>query len=151
MLTFWRARTKDFGSHPIWLNGSRDTITASATVRAGIGGISDKDDTSVAAGHTGYIDEAFVASIDVAAGSSTITVSILKYDASAGLSVTLVNAFDLKTLVSGKVERVPFVALTDAQRVMDFGDFLYADVAAAGTVTQQPNGLSFAVKVKLLT
>lgn len=151
MLTYFRARTKDFGAL-ICFKQAAITATASATVTVGLAAISDAADTAVAPGHTAYIDEAYLASTTVPAGSSTIQLSIKKYDASAGAAVTIVNAFDAKSITASKAKRLTIVTtLTDAQRTMHFGDFLYAELVSAGTVTTNLTGGLLSVKLKLLT
>ena len=151
MLTYFRARTKDFGAF-ICFKQAAITATASATVTVGLAAISDSADTAVAPGHTAYIDEVYLASTTVPAGSSTIQLSIKKYDASAGAAVTIVNAFDAKSITASKAKRLTIVTtLSESQRTMHFGDFLYAELVSAGTVTTNLTGGLLSVKLKLLT
>lgn len=151
MLTFYRARTKDFGANIQFVRASL-TATASATVTVGLASVSDFNDTAVAPGHTAYIDEAYLASTTVPAGGSTIQLSIKKYSAADAAAVTIVNAFDAKSITASKSSRLTIVTtLTEAQRTMHFGDFLYAELVAAGTVTTNLTGGLLSVKLKLLT
>lgn len=152
MLTFWRARTKDFGAHILAFDASTSSITASATTTIGLGAFNDKDDTGNA-GHTCYVDEIFVFANTKPAGGAGITLNIKKFSVTANAVQTLVTSFDLVGgLTNQKAERLPLDATaTDAFRTMLYGDTLYAEVVAAGTVTTQPVALTITAKIKLLT
>lgn len=153
MLTFFRPRTKDFGSHIIALDCSTSAITASATTTFGMGSVSDKDDTGSVPGHTAYVDEILVFANTKPAGGAGITLNIKKFSVGANTVQTLVTSFDLiGGLTNQKSERLPLDSTaTDAFRTMNFGDTLYAEVVAAGTVTTQPVALTITALVKLIT
>jgi hypothetical protein len=92
-----------------------------------LGGISDKDTVAPVEAHKAFVDEVHVGAVTAPADSDgTVLLNLIKYDASASGTVTLVSSYDLEGLTAGKTERVPLVAsLTDQQRTLDYGDFLY--------------------------
>lgn len=155
MLFHWRPRrTKDLGSHIALLNTAIPSITANTTNRYGLGAVSDKDDTAAKPGNLAYVDEVFVGAHTLVADSDgTVLLSIIKYDASAGAEVLLVTSFDLETQTAGKADRLPFDSgVTDNQRTLDFGDYLYIRVVNnSAAIDTQPVALSVTVKLKYLT
>lgn len=153
MLTYFRARTKDFGACFIKFNVSYKSLTNSATDTFTLGGINDKDDTGAIPGHTAYVDEILISSVilPVSAGQ-TVTGALKKYDASAGAAVTLASSINMITsFTAGKCERIAFdTGVTDSQRILDFGDTLYFESVQSGTVSTQPS-TNVSVLVKILT
>lgn len=84
------------------------------------------------------------------AGSSTITATVFKRNATGSVEVALTGAFDLTALVNGTVANVPILSgLTQAERSLRAGDYLAVDIVAAGTITTQPSDLYFTVELDL--
>lgn len=151
MLTYFRARTKDFGAN-IQMAEAAVSATASATATFGVIAVSDVADTAVAPGHTAYIDELFISTLQAITGGAAITLNVKKYNAAGAAAVTIVTGYDLTALVIGKAKRIPIPSsITDSQRTMHFGDTLYIEVVAAGTVTANFLGGIFTAKIKLVT
>lgn len=154
MLTFYRSRPADFGSEFIrFPSGNLGTLTANTTFVHGLGGINDKDDTGGIPGHTAYVAEVFAgcttAPIDA---DGTYLLNVVKYDSSAAAAVVLVTGFSMEGLTAGKTERVPLDTLTDSQRILDFGDYLYIElVNNSAAIDTQMVGGNVSVLCKLLT
>lgn len=155
MLQFFRPRrAKDFGAQIVTLNTPIPSITANVTNTYGLGSVSDKDDTAAAPGNLAYVDEAFVGALAlVADADGTTLLNLIKYDASAAAGVTLVSSFDLEAQTLGQSDRLPLVStLTDAQRTLDFGDFLYVSIVNnSAAINTQPSAMAVTVKLKILT
>lgn len=155
MLFFWRPRrAKDFGAHIAPLSTAFGTVTANTTTRFGLGSVSDKDDTAASPGNLAYVDEVFAAARTIPADSDgTVLLNILKYDASANADVTLVGSYSLEGLTAGESERLPFDSgVTDAQRTLDFGDFLHFTIVNnSAAIDTQAAGGAVTVKLKYLT
>lgn len=152
--TRFKGQPGDFGSEFVALaTGSFNTITANTTTRYGMGGLNDKDDTSLTRAHMGYVDEIFVGCITIPVDSDgTVLLNVRKYDASASADVVLVTGFNLEGLTAKKVERVPFDSgVTDAQRTMETGDFLFAEVVSnSAAIDTATVGMIVNALVKLL-
>lgn len=153
MLTYFRARSKDFGAQFTRLAASYKLLTDTATDTFTLGGVNDKDDTGSIPGHTAYVDEIIISQLilGVSAGQ-TITGALKKYDASAAAAVTLADSINMITsFTAGKSERIAFKAgVTDSQRILDFGDVLYFESVQSGAVSTQPS-TNIAVICKWLT
>lgn len=161
MLTYFRARAKDFGAQFIrFATGNIASFTANTTNRYMLGGSSDKDSTG-ANDHTFYVDEIHVVAFAVPADADgAILLTVKKWDASAGAAVTLVTGTaasvstgDLELLVAGKTERLTIdAAVTEAQRILDFGDSLYIEVVSnSAAIDTQPGAFQCSVLCKMLT
>lgn len=155
MLQYFRARPKDFGCQFMrFSSGNIGSITANTTNTFGLGGISDKDTVAPVVDHTAYIDEVSVGCITIPVDADgTYLLNIKKFDASAGSGVSIVTGFDMEALVAGKSDRATLVTtLTDAQRVVDYGDYLYAElVSNSAAIDTQMVGGHVSVLCKLLT
>lgn len=153
MLLYYRPRHKDFGAEFLFFNAPL-TVTANTTVTTGLGGVSDKDTAAPNVAHTAYVDEIHVGFVTVPVDNDGTTLFALKkYDASANGAVTLASAFNLEGLTTGEVDKVPFDSgVTDQQRMLDYGDFLYIEVVnnSAGLDTAAVGGAA-TVLVKLIT
>jgi hypothetical protein len=153
MLTYFRARTKDFCSAFLCFN-SPIIVTANTTVTTGLGGISDKDTAAPNSAHTAYIDEVHFGAVTAPADADgATTLNLFKYDSSAASAVQLITSFDLESLTSGKTDSISLDAgVTDQQRMLDYGDFLYVttvnDSAALDTAMA---GGAITVLIKLIT
>ena len=153
MLLFWRPRIKDVGAMFSTFNVPLATVTANVTNTYGIGGISDKDIAAPNSAHTAFVDEVHVGFVTVPADADGTTVlSIFKYDASADEAVTLVTDFDLEGLTDGMTGVVAIdAAATDQQRMVDFGDFLYATIVNdSAAFTTDPVGGALTVLTKFI-
>lgn len=133
-----------FGTVPAFFKGKQldAGITASATVKMIIATPYRK----------AFVERASVVAETLPIGGAAITATLYKKPVGA-TAIALTGAIDLKVatqtaLVSGLMALVS--TLTDAQRVINEGDILYADLTAAGTVTTQPVGLQIIVEVAVL-
>lgn len=155
MLLYFRARPKDFGAVFVRLSsGNLGSITANTTNTFGLGGISDKDTAAPNTDHTAYIDQVTVGCVTVPADADgTYLLNVVKYDASAATTVTIVSGFDMEALVAGKTENATIVtSLTDQQRMMDYGDFLYLElVSNSAAIDTQMVGGQVGVLLKYIT
>lgn len=155
MLLYFRARAKDFGAAFVRLSsGNIGSVTANTTNTFGLGGISDKDISAPNSAHTAYVDEIHVGCVTVPADADgTLVLNVVKYDASADAAVTLASSFSLEGLTAGETDAVPFDSgVTDQQRIMDYGDFIYAEIVSdSAAIDTQMVGGSVGVLLKFLT
>lgn len=134
-----------FGVAPVFLVGKQldAGITASNTVQIPVATPFRKL----------YVARLTVHCATVAIGGSTITATLQKKPVGVA-AVALNTANDIKAAFITSTNtsfNIPLLAtLTDAQKILNEGDFLYVDVTAAGTVTTQPVGLIFTVECLVL-
>ena len=140
-----RTKAGRFGTVPAFAYGKQldAGITASATVKIPIANPCRKS----------YIERLSVAAATLPIGGAAITATLQKKAADGGAVTALTAATDL-TVANLTALKVAIVALlstlTDVNRVLQEGDYLYVDVIAAGTVTTQPVGLQFIVELSVL-
>lgn len=133
-----------FGTHPAFAHGRQldAGITASATVKVPI----------ATPYRRSFIERFGVSAVTLPIGGAAITAILQKKPVGAA-AVALTAGIDL-TVTTQTALQVGLGALlstlTDAQRVLNEGDYLYVDVIAAGTVTTQPVGLQFSVELLVL-
>lgn len=100
-----------------------------------------------------YIERFSAAAATLPIGGAAITATLQKKAASDGTVTALTAATDLTVanLTALKTALIALLStLTDVNRVLQEGDYLYVDVIAAGTVTTQPVGLQFIVELSVL-
>lgn len=151
--TRYRAQPGDFGAEFICLPLSVASITANVTNTYGIGGFNDRDDSDLTRAHKAYVDEITCGQFTlVADADGTVLLNVFKWDASADAAVQLVTSFDLETQTAKECDRVPLGAsLTEAQRTMETGDYLYATIVNnSAAINTQPVGLVVTTLLKLL-
>lgn len=154
MLLYFRARPKDFGCAFIRFAAPIASVTANVTNTYGLGGISDKDTAHPNVAHTAYVDEIHAGCVTIPIDADgTLLLNIKKYDASAGSAVTISSGFNLESLVAGKVDQIPVNAgVTDSQRILDYGDFLYAEIVSnSAAIDTAMVGGNISVLAKILT
>lgn len=136
----WKARAPDYGAEFLHAStGAQQTVTAAGLIQFPMATLSDVADTDKTKNHKAYIDEVFVFTMALAAGSGAINLIIKKRDAVAAATRILLTALDLRTLTALAGKRIAFDAgVTDKDRTMNPGDSLWAEVNCLGTVTTQP-------------
>lgn len=135
-----------------WIN----TITANTTTLFGFPAITSRSNTADALAkgeHISYIERlTAVCHTLVADADGTVLLTIRKYDRSAAADVTLATSFNLETLTAKEASHIPFDSgVTDAQRILDVGDFLFAEVVNnSAAIDTQPVGLQVSALIKIL-
>ena len=109
------------------------TIANTATTTIGIGNAYGPQ----------YFNRASIAAFVLPTSASACTVQIFKWDSINSAAVALTATQDV--LVTSQTAKVAFpiaaiATLTDAQRTLHSGDYLYAQFVAAGTMTGQATG-----------
>lgn len=141
---FRREKAGRFGTHPVAMQGSIATFTANDTTDVVVGCYPAK----------ACIAPKFSVAVTVAPADAdgAITGILYKYDASANAAVALSAATDLETLTAFEGRRVDVLAtLTDAQRTLDEGDFLYFRVTNdSAAINTQPGVFVVNVEVFVL-
>lgn len=156
MDTSFKPRPGDFGAHFLALAAWINSITANTTTRFGFPAITNRTKTAdaVAAGeHVSFIDSLYAACHTlVADADGTVLCTIKKYDKSAAADVTLATSFDLEALTAKEASGIPFdAAVTENQRILDIGDFLFAEVVNnSAAIDTQPVGLQLTALVKVM-
>jgi hypothetical protein len=135
-----------------WLN----TFTVNTTTRFGFPAITSRSNTAdgLSKGeHVSWIERLTAVCHTVPADADgTILCTIKKYDRSAAADVTLATNFNLEGLTAKEASHIPFDSgVTDAQRILDIGDFLFAEVVNnSAAIDTQPVGLHLSALIKLL-
>lgn len=152
----FKPRHGDFGAMFLALAAWINTITANTTTRFGFPAITARANTgdAVATGeHVSFIDSLFAACHTlVADADGTVLLTIKKYDKSAAADVTLVTSFNLEGLTAKESSGIAFDSgVTEAQRILDIGDYLYAEVVNnSAAIDTQPVGLQVTALVKVM-
>lgn len=139
-----RPKPGRFGFSPAILSsGICGALTANATTKLGIGASPKRACiTAVAA----------VCSTVAADADGTTLATLKKYDASADAAVTLSSALDLEAMTANEASAFTITTtLTDAQRMLDTGDFLYVDVVNNSlAIDTQPVNLIFTAEISIV-
>jgi hypothetical protein len=143
---FRPTNARKYEAVPSYLTWGQDTITANTTTRYAWG--------AQPANSRAFINALSAAAYTVPADSDgTVLATVYKYDASADSAVTLTSALDLEALTAKEGSAFTITStLTDEQRTLDAGDFLYVEIVNnSAAINTAAVGLRFTAEVFALS
>lgn len=144
MLNYFRPRPGRYGTQVEILNKSLVTGTlAAGTLTFHIGGIGTN--------RRAIISNVTISGTTYPTAGTSCVATLVKRDVSAAGNVTLTSNIDVNTKTAETCQTGAFLTtLTDAQKLLDYGDTLKLSLVTTGTVTTQPVDLMVTVELLVL-